>query len=204
MRRAVLLAVLAVSVTQRVAAQTANGFWLSGVASSGERAASFAGATGTGQGVQTGVEVWWRREWWAVSAQAIGAEFTGTNAASGGVATGDIRATIGSRTFGVDVGAARRALTGAFGTVTTDAGRLGLRTELPLGGTGLSVGAALGTLVGASNASGDDAESWIRYAPSSRARWTVRVGYRGESAAIGAARRERWQGLVVAGSVRLF
>jgi hypothetical protein len=199
-----LACVAALGVPQALVAQTPAGLWVGGVASSGDRAAAFSGATDNRSGTLTGVELWWRREWWAVSVLALGAQFAGSTASSGGVATGEVRATFGRRALGVDAGVARRALAGAFGTATTDAGRIGVRTELPLGGTGLSVGAALGTLVGASNASGDDVESWIRYASSSRSRWTVRVGYRGEAAAIGAARRERWQGIVLAGSVRLF
>ncbi|MDX2184550.1 MAG: hypothetical protein SFW08_11275, partial [Gemmatimonadaceae bacterium] len=174
-QRFVLLRVLCAAVIagawsapRALTAQTPAGFWISGVASSGDRAASFGSTTASRAGTITGVELWWRREWWSVSMLALGAEFAGATASSGTVATGEVRATLGRRALGVDVGVARRALAGAFGTVTTDAGRVGLRTELPLGGTGFSVGAALGTLVGASDANGDDAESWIRYASSSR------------------------------------
>lgn len=178
-----------------------------------KRNAAFGGAVGTGSGTMSGMDVSARAKWFGAAARVFGGEFTADsgNTASGKIANGDVRLMAGPRAIAAEVGYGRRGFTGALSTITWSFIRVGARSVLPLGGSGLHAGVAVGLYTGVSGAggagkgNGKEAETFLIYAPD-RLPLYLTLGYRREQFTATAAsgdRPEELSGIIVGGGIRL-
>jgi hypothetical protein len=179
-----LMAVPALARAQR------HSVWLGAGLLPMERTAAFGSDVGTRSASGRAFDVTWRATWGGVMLRVLDADFgTGgaTNAAAsvagaGQVALGDVRVLLGPRAATADVGVMRRAFTGGLGTVAASALRVGGRSEVPVGGSGVTLGIAAAVYAGGPELRGREAESWVSWSPPRGAWWGVRAGYRGERA----------------------
>lgn len=177
------------------------------------RSAAFSGSVGTGSGTMSGMDVTVRAKWFGGEVRLFGGEFTSDSgtAASGTIANGELRLLAGPRTIAADVGYGRRGYSGAISTITWSYIRIGVRSTLPLGGSGLHAGVSLGLYTGVTGAggagkgSGKEAETSLTYTPV-RLPIYVTLGYRREqfTASGGSGDRpEELSGIVFGAGIRL-
>lgn len=176
------------------------------------RAAMFEGSVGTGSGTMAGVELLARRRYVGLQARLFGGTFAADSGseASGRISVGDVRLIAGPRFLSAELGYGRRAFSGAFGSRSWPVTRVGLRSSLTIGGSGLSTelsvtySLALGGGDGTGQAKGREAETRLIYLPS----WLpayVGLGYRHERFTVSAmdTRPEEVSGIVLFAGVRL-
>jgi hypothetical protein len=209
-RRAVLVAAIA-SALPVLAGHAQGGVEIrvGGIAMPSHRAAQFGGAVGTGSGLMPGGEVLLRLRYVGLTARLFGGAFSadsGTEAV-GTILAGDVRALVGPRVVAADVGYGRRAFSGTLGSRSWPFARVGLRSTVALGASGLAaeVRAAYYAGLGNSGASGRDFETRLVWTPSHLPLY-VGVGYRFErfsTASTPEDRPEVVHGLVLAAGLRV-
>ena len=178
-----------------------------------QRAAMFEGGVGTGKGTMAGVELVARRRYVGLMARLFGGTFAAESgsAATGRVSMGDVRLLAGPRFLAAEIGYGRRGFTGAFGSRSWPVGRVGIRSALAIGGSGLSTdisvtySLAMGGGDGTGQATGREAETRLIYIPPTRPIY-VGLGYRHERFSMSSpsdTRPEEVSCMVLAAGVRL-
>ena len=178
-----------------------------------QRAAMFEGGVGTGSGRMAGGELVARRRYVGLIARLYGGTFAGESgsAATGRVSMGDVRLLAGPRFLAAEIGYGRRAFTGAFGSRSWPVGRVGIRSALAIGGSGLSTdisvtySLAMGGGDGTGQATGREAETRLIYIPPTKPIY-IGLGYRHERFSMSSpsdTRPEEISSIVFAAGVRL-
>jgi hypothetical protein len=144
-----------------------------------KRRASFDGGVGSATGTPTGLELMGRWRFVGLEARLHGATFSAPSEveAVGDVSNGQVTVLLGVPTVSLGVGYGSRSFAGALGSRSWTFGRLGLRSVVPIGASGLFAQAGATWYVGADNGSGRDAETRLVFEPS-RFPLYVGLGYR--------------------------
>jgi hypothetical protein len=178
-----------------------------------KRNAAFDSTLGTATGTMSGFDMAFRAKWFGAEARLFGGKFAGDSGSTAGgkIANGDINLYGGPSTIALLVGYGRRGFTGAFGSTSWSFIRVGVRSDLPLGGSGLHAGVAIAIYTGVSSlggtgkGTGKEAVTSLTYTPE-RIPIYVMLGYRREqfTATSGSNDRpEELSGIVFGGGVRL-
>lgn len=176
------------------------------------RHAVFDDAVGTASGTLAGGELIVRLPWAGVLARLFGGSFaadSGTQAV-GDVHNSDLRLLLGPPVVSGDIGYGRRSFAGAIAPRRWSFVRLGARSALPLGGSGLEGQLGVAFYVGVDGGSvgggsGREVESRLTYTPA-RVPLYVGVGYRYEHFTVrdpAVDRPEEISGLLFTAGVRL-
>lgn len=176
------------------------------------RAAVFDDAVGKGRATMGGAELTFRRSRLGIVARVSGARFTGDSGSggTGRISQGVLGLLVGPETASLDVGYGRRALSGALAGRTWSFIRVGAKSELPIGGSGLAAQLALGWYLGFSGSgdftrgSGGDVETRLSFALP-RVPIALVLGYRLERLKIeagGEQRPEEVSAVLIGGVVR--
>lgn len=144
-----------------------------------KRNASFDGGVGSASGTPTGLEFSGRWRFVGLETRIHSATFSAASdvEAVGKVSNGQVTLLLGVPTISLGVGYGSRSFNGALGSRGWRFGRLGLRSVVPIGASGLSAEAAAMWYVGAEDGSGKDAETRLVFEPS-RFPLYLGLGYR--------------------------
>jgi hypothetical protein len=177
-----------------------------------KRNEAFGTVVGSGTATMTGLELTARAGWFRLSGRIINGTF---GADSGGtpstqVTSAEAGVGLGARVFSVEAGYGRRAFTAQLGTQVYAYGRIGARSVIDLGSTGLAVTIAgadyldLKSVPGAT-IKGAEGETALVWTPS-RIPVYASVGYRFEQFTVGTDagdRPDEISGLTVGAGLRL-
>lgn len=211
--RAPAMLCVAAALAAPLAGQTPLDARLGVVGTLAKRNAAFAGSVGTASGTLTGIDLFARRGFVGASLRLFGGTFSadsGTSAA-GKVANGDLRISVGRPTISGVLGYGRRGFTGGLGTISWSFIQLGLRSNVPLGSTGLEASFAVSLYGGVKNiggsgkGSGKEAITALTYLPP-KGPFFITLGYRIEqfTASGGSGDRpEEVSGITFGGGFRL-
>lgn len=177
------------------------------------RHAVFDDAVGTASGTLAGGELLVRMRWVGVSARLFGGSFAADSgtAAVGDVHNGDLRLLVGPPALSGDIGYGRRSFAGAIGPRAWSFVRLGARSVIAIGGTGLDGELRVAYYVGVDGGSsggggsGREVETRLTYGPP-RLPLYLGVGYRFEAFTVqdpAAERPEEVGGLLFTAGVRV-
>jgi len=213
-QRPVVLSVLALTVIPLGHAAAQGGLEVSvgGVSMFAHRSAQFEGAVGTGSGTMPGGEFLLRLRYLGLAGRLFGGAFAADSGieAVGRIHAGDVRLIAGPRFIAADIGYARRAFSGAFGDRSWPFARIGLRSTLAIGASGLSAQFLVAYYAGLAGDdqrgrdSGREAETRLVYTPA-RLPIYAALGYRHERFTVASSqdvRPEVMGGIVVAAGVR--
>lgn len=183
-----------------------------GVGLLSHRSARFEGDVGTGSGTLTGLELSLRHRYVGVDVHTFAGEFGADSglAAVGAIRTTAVRLLLGPRVIAAELGYGNRAFSGSFATRHWGYLRMGVRSTLPIGASGLSAELGLAVYAGLGGgpeggASGREAESRLVYTPA-RLPLYLAIGYRAERFTVPGlsdARPEQTGGLVLAAGARI-
>jgi hypothetical protein len=211
--RAILLAA-GVSVSLASAARAQDRYLAVDVAAVGylsERNAALGGQVGIGSGTLAGGELNARMGLFGGRIRFFGGTFTADSGleAEGEIHEGDVELYAGPRVFSPSVGYGLRSFTGGFATRRWSFVRLGGRSSVPIGATGLSANISAFLYAGVTGAestgSGHELETRLTYA-TSRMPVLFSIGYRFEQFTVDDpldSRPEEVGSIVFAAGVRL-
>ena len=208
--RVIPLSAVALIVAGRLLAQGAGlDLRAGGLAMATSRAAELAGAVGTASGTMMGGEVTLRNGALGVTARLLDGKLTAGSGSPAAAEITDAEAALllGSPSIALEVGYARRAITGSFATSVYSFYEVGARLGIEIGTTGVSatVAAAAYLHAGGQDGNGMVAETSLRYAPR-RFPAYLSVGYRLEQITLknsAGDRPDELRGLLLGAGLRL-
>lgn len=149
--KSTLFAAIAIAVTAATAGAQGE-LRVTGLASPAVRNSAVGAATSELSGSGSTVEVLARGRYVGVHVRVFGADLADGIA----LANADLRGVFGPQAFSVEVGLTRRAIAGPFGTSQFSYARIGGRSTIPLGSSGLRAMLGVWSLQGAA------LPSWVR------------------------------------------